>query len=300
MQDGLDRLPCLPWRPWLTTALHVCVSILQATRNGNDLWLSHWVSQATPPPAGSSSLAATAAAALWRSQGGDSGMPQGLPAPLPAMLGCAALGSADKLRASPDSGASAHLDGGGLDTEVRYYLAVLLAIAAANSLATLARAFLFAKGGLVAAQARLILDLSDGCRHCVIMHGSKLSTPPRPLLMQRIHERLLAAVLALPLAFFDATPSGRVLNRFSSDTGVTFYTAWSYSADTLLCHIVRPLPLPVLALLCPSLQPPWMTPCPSSSTSCWPIAPAWRGWGWCCASHRWGTRDGSCPGCAMQ
>ena len=34
-----------------------------------------------------------------------------------------------------------------------------------------------------------------------------------------MHEQLLAAVLALPLAFFDATPPGRVLNRFSSDTG---------------------------------------------------------------------------------
>jgi ABC-type multidrug transport system fused ATPase/permease subunit len=34
-----------------------------------------------------------------------------------------------------------------------------------------------------------------------------------------VHEQLLASVLELPLAFFDATPQGRVLNRFSSDTG---------------------------------------------------------------------------------
>lgn len=39
-------------------------------------------------------------------------------------------------------------------------------------------------------------------------------------LVQRVHERLLASVLGLPLAFFDATPPGRILNRFSSDTGV--------------------------------------------------------------------------------
>ena len=50
-----------------------------------------------------------------------------------------------------------------------------------------ARAFSFAKGGMVAAA--------------------------------RTHRRLLAAVLHLPAAFFDATPAGRVLNRFSSDTG---------------------------------------------------------------------------------
>ena len=48
------------------------------------------------------------------------------------------------------------------------------------------RAFSFASGGLVAAQ--------------------------------RLHERLLAAVAAAPRAFFGATPAGRILNRFSSDT----------------------------------------------------------------------------------
>jgi ATP-binding cassette subfamily C (CFTR/MRP) protein 10 len=34
---------------------------------------------------------------------------------------------------------------------------------------------------------------------------------------QRLHERLLGAVVRAPLAFFDTTPTGRVLNRFSSD-----------------------------------------------------------------------------------
>ena len=51
---------------------------------------------------------------------------------------------------------------------------------------------------------------------------SYLPLVPIPLLvprLQRVHEQLLSAVLALPLAFFDATPPGRVLNRFSSDTG---------------------------------------------------------------------------------
>ena len=48
------------------------------------------------------------------------------------------------------------------------------------------RAFAFANGGLVAAQ--------------------------------RLHERLLNAVVAAPIAFFDAVSAGRVLNRFASDT----------------------------------------------------------------------------------
>lgn len=50
------------------------------------------------------------------------------------------------------------------------------------------RAFAFAQGGLVAAT--------------------------------RLHERLLAAVVAAPAAFFDATPFGRVFNRFSSDVAI--------------------------------------------------------------------------------
>lgn len=50
------------------------------------------------------------------------------------------------------------------------------------------RAFAFAQGGLVAAA--------------------------------RLHEDLLRAVVAAPAAFFDATPAGRVLNRFSSDAAI--------------------------------------------------------------------------------
>lgn len=54
---------------------------------------------------------------------------------------------------SGGSGHSAH-SAATLDPTVRFYLSVMLAIAAANSLATLARAFSFAKGGLVAARVR--------------------------------------------------------------------------------------------------------------------------------------------------
>jgi hypothetical protein len=33
----------------------------------------------------------------------------------------------------------------------------------------------------------------------------------------RVHDRMVASVLRAPLAFFHTNPSGRVLNRFSSD-----------------------------------------------------------------------------------
>ena len=36
---------------------------------------------------------------------------------------------------------------------------------------------------------------------------------------ERLHHRMVAAVLQAPLLFFDANPVGRILNRFSKDVG---------------------------------------------------------------------------------
>ncbi|KNC50258.1 multidrug resistance-associated protein [Thecamonas trahens ATCC 50062] len=66
-----------------------------------------------------------------------------------------------------------------------FYLGVYAGLAVVNSAATLARAFLFARGGIVAAK--------------------------------RMHAELLDGVLGAPLAFFGNHPVGRLLNRFSSD-----------------------------------------------------------------------------------
>ncbi|KAM9005458.1 multidrug resistance-associated protein 7 isoform X1 [Sarcophilus harrisii] len=68
---------------------------------------------------------------------------------------------------------------------VQYYLTVYGAIAGANSICTLLRAILFAAGILQAAST--------------------------------LHQRLLNRVLRAPVTFFDCTPTGRILNRFSSD-----------------------------------------------------------------------------------
>ncbi len=73
----------------------------------------------------------------------------------------------------------------GDNSQVERYLEIYGAIGAANSAFSLARAFLFAYGGIRAARS--------------------------------VHRRLLAAVLRAKQAFFDSTPEGRVLNRFSSD-----------------------------------------------------------------------------------
>ncbi|CAM9774669.1 unnamed protein product, partial [Hapterophycus canaliculatus] len=78
---------------------------------------------------------------------------------------------------------NAHVQG---RISVRSFLLVSFAIATANAAFTLARAFGFAYGGVQAAVA--------------------------------LHRRLLSHILGKCSAFFDATPSGRVINRFSRDT----------------------------------------------------------------------------------
>uniref|UniRef100_A0A8C2S0J5 ATP binding cassette subfamily C member 10 n=1 Tax=Capra hircus TaxID=9925 RepID=A0A8C2S0J5_CAPHI len=70
-------------------------------------------------------------------------------------------------------------------SDLRFYLTVYATIAGVNSLCTLLRAILFAAGTLRAAAT--------------------------------LHRRLLGRVLMAPVTFFDSTPTGRVLNRFSSD-----------------------------------------------------------------------------------
>ncbi|NXN27692.1 MRP7 protein, partial [Nycticryphes semicollaris] len=69
--------------------------------------------------------------------------------------------------------------------DVNFYLIVYGSIAGANSLFTILRAFLFAYGAIRAATV--------------------------------IHNRLLQRVLKATVTFFDTTPTGRILNRFSSD-----------------------------------------------------------------------------------
>lgn len=68
---------------------------------------------------------------------------------------------------------------------VDYYLEVYCSIAVVNSMFSLLRAFLFAYGGICAAKT--------------------------------IHEKLLHVILRGKALFFDTTPLGRILNRFSSD-----------------------------------------------------------------------------------
>ncbi|XP_077460374.1 ATP-binding cassette sub-family C member 10 isoform X2 [Stigmatopora argus] len=93
-------------------------------------------------------------------------------------------------------------------SEVRFYLAVYGALAGANTVFTALRAFLFAYGAICAATV--------------------------------IHDRLLDRVIKATVSFFDTTPLGRILNRFSSDV---------YSVDDSLPFILNILLANVFALL---------------------------------------------------
>lgn len=71
------------------------------------------------------------------------------------------------------------------DVNVKYYLIIYGTIAVANTLFSFMRAFLFAYGGICAAKT--------------------------------IHSKLLKSVMKGKILFFDTTPIGQILNRFSSD-----------------------------------------------------------------------------------
>nr|XP_057929330.1 ATP-binding cassette sub-family C member 10 isoform X2 [Doryrhamphus excisus] len=95
-----------------------------------------------------------------------------------------------------------------LSSEVRFYLTVYGCFATANTVFTAIRAFLFAYGTICAATV--------------------------------IHKRLLNRVLKATMTFFDTTPLGRILNRFSSDL---------YSVDDSLPFILNILLANVFNLL---------------------------------------------------
>ncbi|ERE90649.1 multidrug resistance-associated protein 7 isoform X2 [Cricetulus griseus] len=146
----------------LAIAILISLLLMQATRNGADWWLSHWLSQLKTGRNSSK-------------EGPASSSPGSTVVFSPPLL----LFSSRNLYIPLSKAASND------SSDVHFYLIVYAAIAGVNTLCTLLRAVLFAAGALQAAVT--------------------------------LHHRLLHRLLTAPVTFFDSTPSGRVLNRFSSD-----------------------------------------------------------------------------------
>uniref|UniRef100_A0A914UWH6 ABC-type xenobiotic transporter n=1 Tax=Plectus sambesii TaxID=2011161 RepID=A0A914UWH6_9BILA len=153
-------------------AVGICLSILivlslllmQSTKNGTDWWLSYWVEHIKNSTNGSSSSLSSNYLFLAEHR-------------YPFSLYTSA--QASKLSALDDDDSD----------DTAFYLYVYGGLAFANTMFTLARAFLFAYGGIVAAK--------------------------------NLHQKLVKTLLKARVRWWDGTPAGRVVNRLSSDV----YTA---------------------------------------------------------------------------
>ncbi|KAJ7004812.1 ABC transporter C family member 13 isoform X1 [Populus alba x Populus x berolinensis] len=135
---------------FITVVIFLSAILMQASRNGNDLWLSFWVDTA-----GSSQI----------------------------------------------------------EYSISFYLVVLCIFCIINSALTLVRAFSFAFGGLRAAV--------------------------------QVHNTLLNKLIDAPVQFFDQTPGGRILNRFSSDL-YTIDDSLPFILNILLANFVGLLGIAVI------------------------------------------------------
>ncbi|KAK7127960.1 hypothetical protein R3I93_020518 [Phoxinus phoxinus] len=152
---------CSFWRAvggCLALAVLLSLFLMQATKNVSDWWLSHWISHMKDNATELVTLSAD------------------------PLLILTFLSPERLIFHAPDRGSETS---GSMSSELKFYMTVYGSLAAANTVFTAARAFLFAYGGIRAATV--------------------------------IHTRLLSSVLKATMTFFDTTPLGRILNRFSSD-----------------------------------------------------------------------------------
>ncbi|KAK3603062.1 hypothetical protein CHS0354_015755 [Potamilus streckersoni] len=153
----------------LASMVLLALFLMQASRNVNDWWLSYWVAHSSSPE------------------------PQHINSTLQDVANVRLLYPVSELSSGyqiitktisyQDTNRMYNLTGAG--DNLIFYLTVYGCLAGANSIFTLARAFLFAYGGICAARV--------------------------------LHSKLLDTILKAPMTFFDVTPIGRIINRFSSD-----------------------------------------------------------------------------------
>ncbi|XP_058646611.1 ATP-binding cassette sub-family C member 10 isoform X2 [Onychostoma macrolepis] len=163
----------------MAVAVLLSLFLMQASKNVSDWWLSHWISHLKDNTTELVSLSAD------------------------PLLMLTFLSPERLMFHAPGSETA-----GNVSSELKFYMTVYGSLAAANTVFTAARAFLFAYGAICAATV--------------------------------IHKRLLSSVLKATMTFFDTTPLGRILNRFSSDI---------YSVDDSLPFVLNILLANVFGLL---------------------------------------------------
>ncbi|ODN01206.1 Multidrug resistance-associated protein 7, partial [Orchesella cincta] len=173
----------------------ISLTAMQASRNLSDLWLAHWVHETATNPNSTVPNTSTTPVPMPTFE-----TPTGDTSPYVS-------GEDANIYDDDDNNNDAAMDDNsiegrrfgllfasvlsklpfmnGLDPAVKYYFSILIAIGVANSVFTLARAFLFAFGGIRGAL--------------------------------KIHNSLLTSVLKAKMSFFDSNSIGRIINRFSSD-----------------------------------------------------------------------------------
>ncbi|ESO85415.1 hypothetical protein LOTGIDRAFT_183817 [Lottia gigantea] len=140
----------------LAPCILIALFLMQASRNINDWWLSYWVTHS-------------------HTSTNNNHNTSNLYSFVPELLHF----NHNNTSSIPDLNITQATD------NVKFYLMIYGCLAGANSIFTLFRAFLFAYGGIEAAQL--------------------------------LHKKLLSSILKAPVLFFDTTPLGRIVNRFSSD-----------------------------------------------------------------------------------
>jgi ABC-type multidrug transport system fused ATPase/permease subunit len=129
---------------------------------------------------------------------------------------------------------------GGMNHSNFFYLGIYTSIGVANAIASLARGFLTAIAGINSARVCVVVVV------VVVDIVNVLLTQVLSLAgwfggLQTLHDAILTNILRVPMSFFDTTPVGRILNRFSKDQVCTIRAHGGYKrVASLIAHLISP------------------------------------------------------------
>lgn len=205
------------WGPWFGVLILISLVLMQASRNLSDAWLAHWIKstnqssliQPVQPIQPNTSLESGVHSAH------SSYIFHHAMCFLQKIIIFGNLTECikpDKINLSETN--LAETEELYIETENSYYLAIYIAIAIFNALTALVRAFAFAYAGIKAAKF-IHNRLLNSVIYVRMNASNALTTLFCPSNVPNI---LRFYFVQTEFNFFDITPVGRILNRFSSDT----------------------------------------------------------------------------------